>query len=305
MPKFYLLGNFENIIQYRENQQRRQEQHQIVRPTGKISIPSTELLLVVAVLVLVIRGEGTPISNQSKSTVHGITFENQYSLVTNSSRCDLQKSDNGIYALLRSLMHSDLGHSLNDEKSQRKTRKKKNKDEISKLHNTLYNAVVNNDLETVKDLLMYGLNVDEPITVDFKQYHLLPLSILKNHYEMVEALLIAGANPNKISNGIRPLTIAVCNVHPEIAELLVTYGATFASQNPNVAITLKNSGHYLANRDYRKYEYYPLHLVIRFEAWKVPDVIDQGANVNKEDYEGLTPLHYAARYAPQHIALLV
>lgn len=304
MPKFYLPGNFENITQYRENQQRRQEQHQVVRPTGKISIPSAELLFVVAVLALVIRSEGTPISNQGTSAVHGITFGNQFSLVTNSSRCDLQKADSGIYALLRSL-NTDLGHSLNDERSHRKARKKKNKDEISKLHNTLYNAVVNNDVETVKDLLMYGLNVDEAITVDFKQYHLLPLSILKNHYEMVEALLIAGANPHKISNGIRPLTVAVCNVHPEIAELLVTYGATFADQNPNVAITLKNSSHYLADREYRKYVYYPLHLVIRFEAWKVPHVINLGADVNKEDYEGLTPLHYAARYAPQHIALLV
>lgn len=305
MPKFHLLGNFENINQYRKDQQYRQEEDRVVHPCGRISLPPADLLLAIAVLALVIGAGGTPINTQDNNS--GSTLGQPFSLVTNSSSCDYQKAETGIYSLLRSLMDADSRNNLNDEQTIPQSRKKKNntKNEISELHNDLYNAILNNDVPYVKELIMYGLNVDEAITVKSKQFHLLHLSIAKDHYEMVETLLLAGADPNKISNGVHPLTIATCNAYFKVPELLVTYGASFTTQDPNAAITLKNSRHYVAARNNRQYFYYPLHLAMLYEPWNVAKIIDLGADLNQKDFEGLAPMHYAARYSPTNIPLLV
>jgi uncharacterized protein len=87
-------------------------------------------------------------------------------------------------------------------------------------------AVTTNDVETVKQLIRLGVNVDEryPILNGFNDYHT-PLLVASRdgHTEIVAELLRAGADVNAIEPtfGAVPLHKAVYNGHADITKKLV------------------------------------------------------------------------------------
>ncbi len=88
-------------------------------------------------------------------------------------------------------------------------------------------AVVDNDLDRVRDLLTAGAEVDAryPHVNGFNDYHTpLLVAAREGHTEIVRTLLAAGANVNAIEPvfGAVPLHKAVYNGHADITRILVT-----------------------------------------------------------------------------------
>jgi len=98
-------------------------------------------------------------------------------------------------------------------------------------------------------------------------------------------LLQGGADPNLLDGPVpyHPLDYAALHGRADLADLLIAFGADMNAKDNLYGET-------------------PLHYAIEFAPHGHLEVaqllIDRGADVNVKDANGLTPLDYAKRYAP-------
>jgi ankyrin repeat protein len=145
----------------------------------------------------------------------------------------------------------------------------------------LFNAVENDDVGEVKQLLAAGAN---PNIAD--QYGRTPLyyAAVSGNKEIVKILLDYHADPNRADNdGRTPLHDAAGRSgNKEIVQILLDYGA-----DPNSA---------------DKYGTTPLLLAAEYGHKEIVQILlDYGADPNRADKCGVTPLHTAAEFGRKEI----
>lgn len=135
-------------------------------------------------------------------------------------------------------------------------------------------AAGDNDLETVKQLLRDGENVDQ---AEEDGTSALALAVSNENYEMVDTLLRAGANANaRGEGGITALFWMNGDADPKLISLLVRYGANIDHATENGATPL-------------------IHAAVWDNAKLIAALIDAGAAVNTQDNDGNTALMIAAK----------
>jgi uncharacterized protein len=150
-------------------------------------------------------------------------------------------------------------------------------------------AVTTNDVETVKQLIRLGVNVDEryPILNGFNDYHT-PLLIASRdgHTEIVAELLRAGADVNAIEPtfGAVPLHKAVYNGHADITKKLI--------ERPGVNINFQGATN----------GYTPLHDALWHGNTECAEIlIDASARLDLKGHDGKKPLDIAVEvYGSEH-----
>ncbi|MDJ0567992.1 MAG: ankyrin repeat domain-containing protein [Pleurocapsa sp. MO_192.B19] len=142
-------------------------------------------------------------------------------------------------------------------------------------------AITNNDIETAKQLIRLGVNIDEryPILNGFNDDHT-PLLVASRdgHREIVSELLKAGADVNAVEPtfGAVPLHKAVYNGHADITKMLV--------EQPDIDINFQGATN----------GYTPLHDAI-WHGYKdcAQILIEAGAQLDLKGHDGKTPLDIA------------
>jgi ankyrin repeat protein len=110
--------------------------------------------------------------------------------------------------------------------------------------------------------------------------------------ETLKILLAAGANPNLMDGAVHlyALDYAAMQGRVDEADLLVAAGADV---NAKDSLYGKSPLHYAIYRPHNPIGLRGNQEVVQF-------LIDHGADVNARDYDGMTPLDYAKRYAPNN-----
>jgi ankyrin repeat protein len=118
-------------------------------------------------------------------------------------------------------------------------------------------------------------------------------AVRKSYHDSTFMLLGYGADCNaRAIHNLTPLGIAVAHDALFIAELLIERGAKFSKEE--IKQFSSESSHTL------------LHRAAKVGLLEVlPQLEDLGLEWTAKDYSGNTPLHYAARYAPQRTSLLL
>lgn len=140
----------------------------------------------------------------------------------------------------------------------------------------LHVAVIENRLETIKQLIDQGAKLDAQDGLGLTPMH---YAAKMGNTEALELLAIAGANliaPNR--NGKTPLGLALLSGHKKIIASLINMG---------VVETL--------NTDPKKSSIALLNLIELGNVEKVKEFIDKGANIALVDAQGMGGMHYAAR----------
>lgn len=127
-------------------------------------------------------------------------------------------------------------------------------------------AVVNGDIELVKELISLGINVNQP---DKKGCQPLPLAVCRHNFELVQILLGAGAT---ISNDVLYGLAEVSRFNLRILSLLIQAGLDF---DPTI---LEDEETFLMQAAHRG----------ELDAVKL--LVDAGADVNRIDREYNFPL---------------
>jgi len=136
----------------------------------------------------------------------------------------------------------------------------------------ILHAIKKPDIKLAAKLIASSSNVDA-LTPD--GYSLILVSVLMNHYELVKALLNAGATPNVIYNPEGYEAQSISDVPHEVDSTIITDDLIYDIMN-------------LANR-------IPLHAAVNNGYNKICTLlITSGADVNLKDPGGCTPLHWAA-----------
>ena len=181
----------------------------------------------------------------------------------------------------------------------------------------LYDKVVENDIEAVKELLAAGADINEQVEVGGAGT-MTPLlaAVFYRYEEMAKLLISEGADINaKTSRGETPL-IGACHFSEELARLLVSKGAEINSDLGTGAFTHCISGimddavsislaELLLSRGANVDETYTSGPVAGYTCLmivsgnKKPELvkflIKNGANVNAKAKDGTTPLSMAIR----------
>ena len=179
----------------------------------------------------------------------------------------------------------------------------------------LHFAASNNDFETIDLLLKKTRHVDPK-----DQYRFTPLhrAIQSNRKDIVELLIAKGANIGMATlSGTNPLHIAAFNGFIEIAEILIKNGAkldvedsegftplhlalshqnipnkiNFADIETKFEQNLKNTYGTPKQGDESQFD---IPEMVRISLARM--LIEHGANINAQDNEKLTPLHYALNF---------
>lgn len=150
-------------------------------------------------------------------------------------------------------------------------------------------AVTSSDLETVKQLLRSGVDVDEraPILNGFNDAHTpLLVAARDGHTEIVEALLVAGADVNAVEPtfGAVPLHKAVYNGRADITQMLV--------EQPGIDINFQGATN----------GYSPLHDALwHGYADCVEVLLNAGARLDLKGHDGKIPQDIAVEvFGPEH-----
>lgn len=150
-------------------------------------------------------------------------------------------------------------------------------------------AVTSNDIETVKQLLRSGVDVDEraPILNGFNDAHTpLLVAARDGHTEIVKELLKAGADVNAVEPtfGAVPLHKAVYNGRADITQLLV--------EQPGINLNFQGATN----------GYTPLHDALWHGYAKCAEILlNAGARLDLKGHDGKTPLDIAMEvFGPEH-----
>lgn len=141
-------------------------------------------------------------------------------------------------------------------------------------------------------------------------YSALINAALYGHKKIIEMLLKRGANVNILSGGGSALMVAAKKGHKDVVELLLSHGADPSIEHfNNTAASLAEKEGYkeiaeILNKAVKANQ--ELILAVKSNDFKkVQALINDKANVNKEDSEGYTPLMYAAIYGYKDIVKLL
>ncbi|ORX61211.1 ankyrin [Piromyces finnis] len=163
----------------------------------------------------------------------------------------------------------------------------------------LYKSVQNENINTIKELIDYGININE--IYDNGDTSLI-YSIKCENIEMIKFLIENGANPNRENDfGRTPISYAIEKENLSILKYLIENGAKFDTTNNKIllfAITLGNLDiiQYLidSGANVNKCSNHgttPLiYTIERNHEELVEFLIDNGANTNERDYYGHTPI---------------
>ena len=163
------------------------------------------------------------------------------------------------------------------------------------MDNTLRNAIENNDIKHVKELIDEGANVNQ---ADTRGVTPLWVAAQEGQLDVAQLLLDRGAEVNRPNiYGVTPLHIAVHNGHREIVDLLREAQDRTEKTEPEtdkINIIAKKMDNTLRNAIYEN------------DVKLVKELIDEGADVNKAlTTDGDTPLCIAARYGQLDVAQLL
>ncbi len=178
-------------------------------------------------------------------------------------------------------------------------------------HNKLRKAVINNDIERVKQQLSEGVNID----YKNQRNPALSVAIYQKNKKMVELLLNSGVNINEPS-AFEKYPLAEAIEDKEMFEFLLSKGANINCGEGNVKTPLghmaeKNNVELMkfaiskgANIDSRdKFGSTPLYYAINNGAKEAAEyLISKGANIENLDYMGRTPLLLAVENGRAEIA---
>jgi len=141
----------------------------------------------------------------------------------------------------------------------------------------VWNAVVNHDLQQVKDLLSdENINTYHP---DDGKNTLLLKALWENEADIADYLIQQGASPyGQNILGITPLFIAINKGHSDISKVLITYGANVNIKGPYGITPL-------------------LYACLQGDQEVARLLIEHGAFVDDADQSGNTPLIWASHYA--------
>jgi ankyrin repeat protein len=158
----------------------------------------------------------------------------------------------------------------------------------------LYDSAENGDIDTVKEQIKLGANIDWAISKNFYNTPLI-VSARNGHADIVETLILAGADKNQ-GNYARETPIFVASTYGKLSvvEMLIKY---------EVDVTKKNNMGYT-----------PLHQAVFFDEsqmnhLKIIEIIklliNHGANINAQNKNGNTPLHGAAIQGKKDMVLIL
>ena len=150
----------------------------------------------------------------------------------------------------------------------------------------LYDAVANNDVEAVRDLVDAGVDVNAKGTVGES---ILTNAVIRAGPEVVQILVDAGADVNAEDNfGRTVLTAAIdFGAHPDIVRLLVDAGADVNAPYEGSTMLSLAIGHYDANPE------------------MVQVLVDAGADVNTRDDRGNSVLFKAVETGDPEIVRIL
>jgi ankyrin repeat protein len=156
----------------------------------------------------------------------------------------------------------------------------------SEAERALFDAVINGDIEAVKQHLTAGTDVNQK-----DKFRLTPLHYTGayGHKEIAELLISKGADVNaKGKNGWTPLHYAARNGHKEVVELLIAEGADVNAKDYG-STSLFDAAN--AKDDDGST---PLHFAAEGDRKEIAELlIAKGADVNAKDNYGKTPLDLA------------
>ncbi|MGB7934757.1 MAG: ankyrin repeat domain-containing protein [Gammaproteobacteria bacterium] len=149
----------------------------------------------------------------------------------------------------------------------------------------LEQAISRAQAETIKSLVVQGVDINAR---NIRGYMPLHLAAAKGNSEVVQLLLMNGAEVDAVANGsgCTPLHYAASLGHVELCELLVRYGADTDAQTARLET--------------------PLHLAIaRGHAGVVALLLKYQARLNIRDKNGMTPLQQAETIKKSEIVTLI
>jgi uncharacterized protein len=150
----------------------------------------------------------------------------------------------------------------------------------------LMNAVKNNDIALVRELINQGINVNES---DVNKDAPLIIAAYKGYTEIVKLLLKAGADVSVVDPGMKATALhaAAYAGNAEVAKLLIEYKIDVNKQGPYNGYTALHDAVWQNN----------------IETAQI--LIEAGANLNMKSHTGETPLEFAKSRNHREIMALI
>lgn len=169
--------------------------------------------------------------------------------------------------------------------------KKLTPEKLSEL--SLYKAAFEGDNATVEKQIDLGADVDWTYENKFEPTPLIAASI-KGHANVVETLILAGADLNKPNKALEtPIFQAAKYGNLAIVKMLIFYGAD-VNKESNMGYTPLHEAAFAEKSQMNNYYIEIIKLLLR-----------RGANINAQNTYGTTPLHAAAVQGKKHMVLIL
>lgn len=157
----------------------------------------------------------------------------------------------------------------------------------------LYTAALEGDINTVEKQINLGAKVDWTYENKFEPTPLIAASI-NGHSEVVETLILAGADFNKPNKLLEtPIFQAAKYGNLAIVKMLIFYGAD-VNKKSNMGYTPLHEAAFAEKSQMNNYYIEIIKLLL-----------DHGANINAQNMYGTTPLHAAAVQGKKHMVLIL